>query len=68
MRDIKELMIAFDHGDHINDDELEHMRRRLTAAETGLTILGYERYTLTLLDIRLKLDAVVSYQRARKKR
>lgn len=68
MRDMRELMIAFDEGDHINDAELEHMRQRLEATKKELEILWYDKYQLMLRDVWSKLEAVQRYQQSRKQR
>lgn len=52
-------------GDSISDAQLDMLVRGYEAAETALGNIWHPTYTLTLNDIRSRLDSLRGFQRAR---
>ena len=60
----REIIRKFEIGDHLSDQECKDLYKFFSKLEADLGVMG-ERYTLARWPIRLNLNSVDNYLRAR---
>lgn len=68
MRTLGELNDVYDHGDHINDDELEHMISRYEELTALLTVHSRERWHPVFVEAMDRLEQLKRFRDARRNR